>query len=163
MSSSEFRTLRVHRKGRFEKTHGFEKTPRKSFRNCPRIAPEIRSNCVRNQIASEISRNCAKLIRNRVDQAACDLRAICVGSAERAFFAQLRLFSDAIASDFGRNCVGFRAQLRHDLRVRVYSLLKSACESSQTDIVIGFTIATCKLAKPIMSNLKLSSSITSPN
>jgi hypothetical protein len=35
----------------------------------------------------------------------------------RLIFTQLRRNSDAIASDLGRNCVGFWAQLRHDLRV----------------------------------------------
>ena len=35
----------------------------------------------------------------------------------RLIFTQLRRNSHAIASDLGRNCVGFWTQLRHDLRV----------------------------------------------
>jgi hypothetical protein len=43
----------------------------------------------------------------------------------RLIFTQLRLNSDAIASDLGRNCVGFWAQLRHES--------SQTRESSQTD------------------------------
>ena len=79
------------RKGRFEKTHGFEKTHAQivpQLRPKPdAIAPEIRRNCV--GIQPQLRENQPQLRGSR-RAIASEPRAICVGSAERARFASER-------------------------------------------------------------------------
>jgi hypothetical protein len=65
----------------------------------------------RSALPTQIARGSDAIARLRTTQ----LRLIF--TQLRLIFTQLRLNSDAIASDLGRNCVGFWAQLRHDLRV----------------------------------------------
>ena len=96
--SGGVRSSAKFRKGRFEKTHGFEKTHAQivpQLRPKPdAIAPEIRRNCV--GIQPQLRENQPQLRENQPQlrgsrrAIASEPRAICVGSAERARFASER-------------------------------------------------------------------------